>query len=240
MTQSTLAIALVKFMDKSNKCTYKPVATKWRANLTGNSTTLASNLGAKPHASRESQLTKKRWPSQAHHLLPHKTLKEHPVAKWLKKGKKIYADTKYNVDHKNNGKWMPYASGLQEWVTGARKVADLKSNEKLIYKVMRLSNIQLHQGRHSGSNQYGIGDAPYKERVKLYLKKINQHSISHYAGTNKCTDCSGKKQSGKYPPRENMVRYVDRASTYIEKDINYCRIFVSKIAAEYQATVGFK
>jgi hypothetical protein len=240
MTQSTLAIALVKFMDSSTKCTFKPASTNWRANLTGNSTTLGNNLGAKPNATKESQLSIKRWPSQAHHLIPHKTLKEHPVAKWLKKGEKLYADTKYNVDHENNGKWMPYASGLQEWVTGARRVADLANNKKLIYKVMRLSNIQLHQGRHSGSNRYGIGEAPYKERVKLYLKKINKHSISHYAGQNKCTDCSGKKQSGKFPPRENIVRYVDRASKFIKNDIESCRIFVSKIAAEYQATVGFK
>jgi hypothetical protein len=35
------------------------------------------------------------------------------------------------------------------------------------------------------------------------------------------------------------VRYVDRASSLIEKDIDTCLIFVSRIAAEFAEAGGF-
>jgi len=165
-------------------------------------------------------------------LIPHLQLKDHPVSKWLKESSFLYADTKYNVDHSNNGKWMPYASSLPEWTTTTDK-------KTLMFKVMRLANIQLHQSRHSSGNAYGVGEAPYKQRVAEYLDKIRSNSVSHYAGNPKCDDCDGEKQSGKYPPRNNTVRHVDKASSCIEKDIIECRIFVSRIAAEFAEAGGF-
>jgi hypothetical protein len=241
MPQIPLPVRLATFMSKDSKCNYKPNNTpQWKANLEGSGEALAANLGKKPKATSASQLSKNNWPSQAHHLIPHKQLKGHQVAKWLKGKSKLYADTYYDVDHENNGKWMPYASGLKEWIVGASTPAQKKKNRDLMFKVMKLANIQLHQGRHSKSNKYGIGLTPYKARVDEYLCKINNHSKSHYAGPNKCSTCSGKKQSGKYPPRENTVRYVDRASRYISMDIKKCRIFVSKIASEFEQTIGFK
>ena len=104
---------------------------------------------------------------------------------------------------------------------------------------MGLANIQLHQGRHSSSNRYGVGEAPYKERVKHYLKKIKNSAVSHYAGVRPCSDCKSKQQANKYPPRENIVRYIDKASYCIELDINKSRIFVSRIAAEFAEAGGF-
>lgn len=230
---------LAEVMDKDAKCTYKPDEKTWKANLDGDGKKLGDNLGNKPNASKESELSSKKWPSQAHHLIPHLTLKKHAVACWLKGDDEIWGDTQYNVDHENNGKWMPYASSLSEWVTGATKVEDKNSNRKLMFKVMSLARIQMHQGKHSGSKRYGIGEAPYKERVSQYLEKIDNNAISHYSEPKPCKDCKGDK-AGKLPPRQNTVRYVDKASGLIEKDIDCCRIFVSKIAAEFAELGGFK
>ncbi|MCF6324271.1 MAG: AHH domain-containing protein [Gammaproteobacteria bacterium] len=239
MPQMTLSTALVALMENDKKCEYKPEKEKWRANISGSGTKLALQLSikqAKPVADKESQLSSSHWPSQAHHLIPHVMLNEHKVSDWLnesKKGSKLFADTKYNVDHRNNGKWMPYASSLPEWKTGATKKADRASNKVLMFKVMQLAKIQMHQGRHSASNKYGIGEVPYKKRVSQYLDKIENNAASHFSGKRACEDCKGKKLDGKYPPRDNSVRYVDKASKLIEKDIKDCKIFVSRIAAEF-------
>lgn len=232
---------LVAFMsddDKKLKCDYQPENLNWTANLDGDSTALGTNLGQKPHAENESQLTKDRWPSQAHHLIPHLTIKSHAVAKWLKSGSIIYSDTKYNVDHENNGMWMPYASSLAEWKTGATTASAIAKNWALMFRVMALAQIQLHQGRHSSSNKYGIGECPYHERVKQYLEKIKNNAVSHFNKKPACVDCSGKSQAGKVPPRDNTVRFVDKASEMLERDIRLCRIFVSRIAAEFTQAGG--
>lgn len=235
MTQVGEGIAiLVNAMEKDEKCDFKPEATAWQANLDGSGTKLGNALGDKPNANSESELSGSNWPSQAHHLIPHKTLVKHQVADWLKKDKQIYDDTKYNVDHQNNGKWMPYASSLPEW-TSASPVA----KRELMFKIMRLAKIQMHQGKHSESNRYGIGEMPYKARVKQYLDKINNNAQSHYKGPRACEDCKGKKQANKCPPRNNTVTYVDKASRLINKDIDSCKIFVSRIAAEFAQTGGF-
>lgn len=55
-------------------------------------------------------------------------------------------------------------------------------------------------------------------------RSINQHALSHYKKKPPCEDCKGKQQAGKYPPRDNMVRYVDKASSVLEDDIDACRI----------------
>lgn len=230
---------IVNAMSSDGKCEYKPEEEKWKANLDGSATRLGSKLGNKPHATSEAELSATSWPSQAHHLIPHLTLKGHAVAQWLKKGSRLYADTNYDVDHKNNGFWMPYASGLREWKQGARTAAQKARNRDLMFKVMRLANIQLHQGRHSGSQRYGIGVDSYKGRVSAYLKKIKNHSVSHYAGPMACKECSTGAKKGKYPPRANSVAYVDRASALIANDIRRCLIFVSQIASEFAQTVGF-
>lgn len=231
---------LTAIVDEDVKCLYQPDNGKgWTANLSGSGEALAANLGDKPNADSETDLSATNWPSQAHHLIPHKTLKRHKLSHWLQKGDRLFAHTYYNVDHENNGKWMPYASGLREWVTRASSGADLKNNRKLMFKVMEMAQIQLHQGPHSDSDRYGVGEAPYKGRVMEYLDKIQDNALSHYAGDHACSDCSSKKQGGKYPPRGNTVQFVDKASECIELDINKCRIFVSRIAAEFAEAGGF-
>jgi hypothetical protein len=224
---------LVKAMAKKDECEYKPEDTPWRCNLSGDSTTLGNHLGEKPHASKESELSSGSWPSQAHHLIPHKQLAAHPVSKWLKKGSILLADTQYDVDHEKNGKWMPYASGLKEW-----RSSGVRRKRALMFKVMELSGIQLHQGRHS-HNPYGTGSLGYKERVDQYLDKIRNNAITHIKGPPPCEDCKSKQDAKKFPPRDNTVKYVDRASGLLEGDINNCVVFVSKIAAEFAEAGGF-
>jgi hypothetical protein len=96
-----------------------------------------------------------------------------------------------------------------------------------MFKIMGLAQIQMHQGPHSDLNDYGVGVIPYKKRVKQYLEKIKKISASHFAGSTACGDCKSKKQANKFPPRENVVRYVDKASSLVDKDINECLIFAS-------------
>ena len=110
-------VELEKFMESDVKCNYKPDKEEWKANLDGSSTALGENLGKKPDAKSAKDLSGNNWPSQAHHLIPWKQLKAHPVAGWLSvdaKDSQIFDDTFYNVDHKNNGKWMPYASRMED------------------------------------------------------------------------------------------------------------------------------
>jgi hypothetical protein len=228
-------IAFLKEQEKE-KCDFKPDEESWTANLEGSSKALEGYLGNKPNASEESELSSEKWPSQAHHLIPHLTLKDHAVAKWLKNanGSIMWGDTFYNVDHEHNGKWLPYASALKEWPQSGPK-----ARRELMFKVMRLSGLQLHQGPHSGSNRYEIGEQPYKACVIKYLDKIKQNAVSHYKKQPPCEDCAGSSDNGKVPPRANTVRFVDQASELIWDDILEQRIFVSRIAAEFAQCAGF-
>lgn len=247
--QMTLGIAvLVELMEKDKKCDYKPEQTKWKAKLSGSGTTLGNNMGNKPHASCVAELSRSSFPSQAHHLIPNARLNPnakgaaenppHVAHKFIIEDDFLFADTDYDINHKNNGKWMPYAHALAEWKTGATNKADKAHNKDLMIKVMKEANIQLHQGSHS-YQKYGTGKAGYLTRVNQYLDKIQQNGISHFAGKRKCDDCSGKKQKGKFPPRVNTIRYFDKASNLIEKDINACHIFVSEIASKFHEDFGF-
>jgi A nuclease family of the HNH/ENDO VII superfamily with conserved AHH len=230
-------VALVSMMLKDHAeepCSYDSAQPTWKANLVGDSKRLGDNLEKngekKPKADREANLSPSDWPSQAHHIIPHDQINNHPVNDWLKEGDRLWADTQYDVDHENNGMWMPYASILPEWKKG-------KDNSALMFKIMRLAGIQIHQGRHSRKKTYGIGIAPYKARVAHYLDKIRYASLSHYVGRHRCKDCDTKKKADKYPPRNNTVQFVHTASSLLEKEIRDGKIFVSKIAAEYEITL---
>lgn len=232
---------LVAFLKKQDKlkCDFKPANENWTANLEGNSTTLAGNLDKiqkKPEASRESELSEEDWPSQAHHLIPHLTLARHSVAGWLKKaGDSImWGDTFYNVDHENNGRWLPYASALPEWQT-----ANAKGKQRLRAKVMRLSGLQYHTSSHSKKNDYGVGEQPYQVCVTKYLDKVENNAVSHYRKKPKCEDCKDNSNNGEVPPRANTVRFVDRVSDLLWDDIRESRIFVSRFAAEFAECEGF-
>ncbi|VAW88949.1 hypothetical protein MNBD_GAMMA17-1957 [hydrothermal vent metagenome] len=239
---------LVIIMEKGEKCDYKPKKTTWKAILKGDGGKLGENLGNKPNASCVAELSSTTYPSQAHHLIPNARLNPkaagaqknppHPVYELLIKGDYLYDDTDYDINHKNNGKWMPYAHALNEWITGATKKADKKHNKALIFDVMNVTQIQLHQGSHS-DKRFGMGETGYLTRVNQYLDKIEDNGLSHFDGEFKCDDCSDKEQKGLYPPRENTIRYFDEASKHIEEDINECNIFVSEVASKFHQDIGF-
>jgi len=115
----------------------------------------------------------------------------------------------YDINHENNWKWMPYAHALNEWVTGATKRVDKNHNKALMFDIMDVTQIQLHQGSHS-DKKLGMGEAGYLTRVHQYLDKIKDNGFSHFDSAFKCGDCSGKEQKDLYPPRENTIRYCDK------------------------------
>jgi len=241
MTEVAEGIAvLVAAMNLDQKCEHKPPDAKWQANLEGNSDHLTDNLWRDRGVPKPTtplsvkQVSSRVWPSQAQHLIPWTQLKKHPVTQWLKEtppagSSVLWADNDYSVNHGNNGKFMPYASGLTEW-DGANAV----EKEELVNTVMRAAGIQLHQGPHS-SKHYGVGEDGYKSRVAEYLQRIHDNSLKHCPP---CKDCEGKKQATKLPPRRNVVRFVDLASERLEIDINMGRIFVSRRAAAFVAGGG--
>ena len=86
MTQvgEAVLVAMLAADEKKNKCDFEPAKTNWKANLEGDADRLGKSLGKQPkNAAKEADLSSSCWPSQAHHLIPHLTLKSHPVAKWL-------------------------------------------------------------------------------------------------------------------------------------------------------------
>lgn len=159
------------------------------------------------------------WPSQAHHLIPHKQLASHPVKQFLKTGEKLLADANYSVNHGNNGKFMPYVSDLSEWATSTDKQA-------LANQMMKAAGIQLHQGPHSFKS-YGGGKTGYKDEVDRLLKRIHMLELLHKKS---CQPCKSKADGDKFPPREPMTRKVDWVSSRLEQEINANNIFVSRRA----------
>jgi hypothetical protein len=222
------------------KCDAKKGA-GWKCNLVGDATTLGNNIGnypgkkPKPPTPRSiDDVTDSDWPSQAHHLIPHQQLIKHPVTRWLttnpkRASKTIYKDNDYDVDAGVNGKWMPYVSSLPEW-----KKASKKKKQDLANKVMKAAGIQLHQGPHS-FKPYGPSDPGYKTRVGEYLKAIVDNALEH--DESGCDPCSKAADADKKAPRRTIARFVDNASENLEADIDACRIFVSRRAAEYYYTI---
>jgi hypothetical protein len=231
---------VVAFMEKTKECEYEPPNTNWKCNLDGDSSRLAENITRHMHVPKPTtpksadELSSTCWPCQAHHLIPWQQLRKHSVTQWVAANPpqvagKVIKDTKYDVDHGANGKFMPYASDLPEW-----KSATTSQKEELVRKVMGFAGIQLHQGPHS-YKKYSVGEDGYKSRVDEYLSRINKHLLNHMQN---CPDCKDKMQDDKVPPLNNVVLYLDKASERIEVDINLGRIFVSRRAADYVAGGG--
>lgn len=234
-------------MDKEQKCEHNSESTSWKCKLDGSSDSLAKNIVAHcgvrepvwpaPTGTSINDCNAHCWPHQAHHLIPWEQLKKHPVVQWLSASPpvgsgKLISDNDYSVDHGMNGKFMPYVSVVDEW-----RSASAEERSALAHRIMSLVGIQLHQGRHS-AKKYGAGEVGYKTRVKEYLDRIHGNCHFHHSKEPPCKDCQGKTEAGKLPPRRNVVRFMDRASTCLEVDINTGRIFVSKRAAGFVIAGG--
>ena len=214
MTQigEPVMMGFVTETDPTINCDHKDPDTKWKCNLDGDSAALATDLGNAPN-----------WDNQTHHLVPWKQLKKHEVAKYLSARKNyLTGDTYYNVDHKKNGYFMPYASGSSKW-----QRLSSKKKQEFAEQMMDVTGIQLHQGAHSNT-RYECAEQGYKEAVKIYLDMIHNSAISHYKI---CPKCISKQNGKRHPPRKQMVMYVDKASQLLHEDLKSHRIFVSHRAA---------
>lgn len=216
------------------KCELKEKKESWTCVLGGNSSNLAVNITRDrkkpkppwPASMSVKDCDKDTFPSQAHHLIPHTQLAKDPVKQFLK-GAKLTGDNNYSVNHGNNGKFMPYASPLKEWVK-----AKGDNKQDVADELMSRVGIQLHQGPHSFTKYEGA-EAGYKERVKEYLKIIRDSALKHNTEENPCEDCGGDRK--KQPPRRNIVKAMDQASSLLEMDIMAGDIFVSRRAAQFAA-----
>ena len=229
-------IALIT-KELEEKCDHTPDKTNWRCVLEGKTDGhLVINItrdrgipepiwpppdGNKSIASVNTRATPPVWPHQAHHLIPWKQLKSEDAVIYLDASEnEIYSDNNYSVNHGNNGLFMPYSADLAEWSTTENK-------QKLSEDLMDAVNIQLHQSRHSFTKYDGAKQA-YKARVEKYLETISDDGLKH---TDFCDPCKEGKDGGKFPPRENIVNAMDRASKNLEKDIEDMDIFVSRRAS---------
>lgn len=245
MTEVGEGVAIVAaYIAEDKKCEYEPPNTNWTCKLDGDGGRLANGLEAigvpkPPTPTKIEDVSYTCWPAQAHHLIPWQALAKHQVTQWLAKTPpkkagvpgKVIKDTDYNVDHGNNGKFMPDSMHLPGW-----KTASAAKKTELSKMVMGAAGIQLHQGRHTAT-KYGNAEAGYHTRVKEYLAKIDLLSLEHITVT-QCKDCKDKIEDGKVPPRANTIRYLDKASERLEVDINLRRIFVSRRAADFDLGGG--
>src|SRR4051812_44573544 len=130
MTEVGEGVAVVAaYIAEDKKCEYDAEIPQWKCKLEGDGGRLAVNLTIhcgipKPVVPVSvNDVTYTCWPSQAHHLIPWQQLEGHQITQWLTESPpkkagvptKLLKDTPYDVDHGNNGKFMPYASDLLEW-----------------------------------------------------------------------------------------------------------------------------
>jgi len=183
--------------------------------------------------------TPKKFPWQAHHLVPEKQLPEHKVCVWLTdspktKNKKyeLSSDTNYDTNHGRNGRFMPFASTTKQWEAAGDN--STKKSEVCV-RMMQLTKEQLHQGKHSYTD-YGedleVETVGYKKQVEDLLDSIHGRTFSHVEG---CEVCK-KQQSGskiKVQPLERVVEHMYTVSRILEILIKGRRVWVSRRAYHY-------
>lgn len=205
------------------------------------------------------------FPLQAHHLIPKNFLPKHLVCVWLCKKDdrdddyQLTEDTYYNTDHANNGYAMPYATPLKEWK--GSKDDDAKTH--VAFRVMELTQIQLHQGSHSGTmdiakvNKYlnddklfsvmpasGSGDSDELEESQIHepgylnpigrwLNAVGSRILVH---VETCTQgCRGKDKGGKTQvrPLADAVRLMNQVSYIAKVFLNMHIIYTCPYGAAY-------
>ena len=253
------AIALTTVTQEEPKCNPKSVDTKsWKAVIDkikggeGSASALLENMskeGFEPpeYPRRKSgladlfQCTRSSFPCQTHHLIPEKQLPDHNVTAWLTdspkskckhKEYKMTGDTEYDTNGAKNGYYMPFASTTYQW--NVAKTAQLKN--KICFEMMRLTKLQLHQGRHSMSKDYGedpdVEDfSPYKKQVEEFLSEIERQVTTH---VDSCVANCKKNGKEKIPPLASTVRMVEQASFLLKVLLQRGKIVVSARAGAYR------
>lgn len=178
------------------------------------------------------------YPSEAHHLIPHDYLPTQSVCNWLVKpdgkGKAPYTrdkeyalaeDTNYDTDHPRNGLCLPHAADTREWIQ-ARDNSRKKA--KIAFRLMNLTNKQLHQGKHTHT-VYVPNTAGYKTEVGRLLNLVSHTAKTH---AKICAICKEKGKK-KLRPRNEVVEHMHGVSDIMRASIAKNKVFVSRRAAEY-------
>jgi hypothetical protein len=188
-----------------------------------------------------------KFPWQAHHLIPAKLLPKHDVCFFLAKNSKkshpkyvLEFDTYYDTNDGLNGRFLPFASTTHQWKDAGTSAAKKKD---VCFKMMKKTQRQLHQGPHSHTD-YLKGEDPnaeskgYKQAVKDLLGIVYHATLKHI---DVCEECKGKKKGKKknIRPLESSVEHVHQAADIMEGLIVNDKVFVSRRAAIFYATVGY-
>lgn len=251
-----VAIAMVK--QEKPKCNPKNTdTTKWKVVIDkikggeGCAAALLENMkkeGFDPpeYPRRESGLAdlfacnRSTFPCQTHHLIPEKQLPDHSVTAWLTDSPKsscehekykLSGDTSYDTNGAKNGYFMPFASTTYQW-----SVATAVQKNKICFEMMRRTKIQLHQGRHSKSQDYSEdpsveGFSPYKKQVEEFLDEIDRQVTTHI---DVCLDKCQSNGKENIPPLASTVRMVEQVSFLLKVLLERGKIVVSARAGAYR------
>ncbi len=256
--QIALACSIAGIDQEDAKCNPEKLETKnWKAVIDGikggegSASTLLSNMkeagySVPEYPDRISGLgdlfacRSSVFPCQSHHLIPEKQLPDLKVTGWLTdspKSKcklddyKLTGDTNYDTNGAENGYFMPFASTTYQW----NKTASVALKNKICFEMMRLTGIQLHQGRHSSSKDYSEDldveeFAPYKKQVKTFLDEVEFEIASHIKG---CDICK-KNGPEEIPPLQAAVAMVNQVSSLLRVLLQRGTIVVSARAGAYR------
>ena len=180
------------------------------------------------------------FPYQTHHLIPEKQLPYHKITNWLtdspkdecrNKDYKLAGDTNYDTNGARNGYFMPFASTTHQW----KKKSSKKMRRLVCFEMMRRTKIQLHQGRHSKTEDHlekpDLEGAPYKEQVAEFLGEIDVAVTTHVKD---CPICkSGKEKPYEVAPLLSTVKMIEQASQLMKTLLLSCRAVVSERAGDY-------
>lgn len=188
-------------------------------------------------------VTKRKFPVQAHHLIPKNHLPDHAVCTFLAKKYtkhdeyQLDADTAYNTDHTNNGYCLPYATPLAEWKRA--KSDDVKLD--LCFDVMKKTGRQLHQGSHRAEPYETVADdeepqihpAGYLSAVDQLLDVVQFGAQEHLET---CEICKKGEHKGKIKiqPVAAVVVHMYQVSAIVKLLIDANREFISEPAFLYR------
>lgn len=125
---------------------------------------------------------------------------------------------------------MPFASTTYQW----DKSVPLRN--RICFEMMRLTKMQLHQGPHSKTKDYGEDPdaeefSPYKEQVELFLDEIHRQVTTH---VDLCLDTCQKSGKEKIPPLASTVSMIEQVSFLLKVLLQRGKIVVSGRAGAYR------
>jgi hypothetical protein len=195
-----------------------------------------------PSGWKKKDISRRKFPIQAHHIIPKNHLPKHPVCAFLAKKYtkhdtyQLKEDSPYDTDHANNGYCLPYATPLAEW----KKAKGDDEKLKLCYFVMAKTGRQLHQGSHRAEPYESVADDEEPEiHIEGYLSTVDllleavQVSMEDHLDT--CEICKKKKSGDKIEiqPLEAVCQHMDQVSGIVKLLVDANVTFISEPAFKY-------